>query len=176
MRKGFTLMEVMVVTGLLSLLAGITYSLVQHSTLTVKKGYYRADVHENLRIAADRMSRDIRQALDYTIGPDGKSIQITRSEKDSAGKEIIKYITYSHDPVDLEVERRAKGKGSLSPPGPFASHISSLRFEQVGNQISIWLTGQKTYYKEGDKGHELYDREPYQLVVHTLVVPRLDRE
>ncbi|MDO7788661.1 prepilin-type N-terminal cleavage/methylation domain-containing protein [Desulforamulus aquiferis] len=175
-KAGFTLIEIMVVTSLVCILLAINYSLVQNHTLLAKKGYYRGDVHENLRLAANRMSRDIRQALEYTIGVDQRSIQITRSERDGAGNEVIRYITYSHDPVDMEVERSTRLTGPVSSPLPLASHICSLKFEQEGNAVVITITGEKTYVKEGDKGNELYDWQPYGLVLQTKVTPKLYRE
>lgn len=174
--RGFTLLEVMVTSGLMVVLVGICYSLLNNTTLVVKKGYYREDVHYNVRTAANRISRDLRQALDYTIDPGGSKIKLTRSEKDSGGNEIIKHIIYSYDPVDLEIERSAQGTGSMSSPSPLASHIKSLTFVREGHTIIISITGEKTYIKEGERGFKLYDPEPYRCSLHTKVTPRLYRE
>ncbi|AEF95014.1 hypothetical protein Desca_2175 [Desulfotomaculum nigrificans CO-1-SRB] len=122
---GFTLMELMVVTGLLSLLLGAAYFFLQHTILSTQQAYVQTDTQNNLRIAVNRMSREIREASSIKI-KGGSSLELLINNNT---------ITYKFDSVGAEIERNDM---------PVASKIKSLRLDVINNKtIGITVEGPK---------------------------------
>lgn len=107
-QDGFTLMELMVVTGLLSLLLGAAYFFLQHTMLSTQQAYVQTDNLDNLRIAINRMSREVREATSIKINGDGYLEMMIGNNT----------IIYEFDANGEEIERNNM---------PVASHIKSLK-------------------------------------------------
>lgn len=69
--RGMTLIELLIVIGIMSLLAGAVASIMLVSLQTYLKGSINAQVQQGGRIAIDRLTRDLRQARRLFSGTAG---------------------------------------------------------------------------------------------------------
>ena len=187
--KGLTLLELLVVTGLLSVLLGTAYFFLYQTGLLAGKEFFRADVHNDLRLAANRISRDIRQAVEIQPAgqfTDSNWIAVKRVQLDTRGtndtkddREIMKEVKYSLDLEDREIEYAVRNELGFAGVNPIANHVLDLKFSrQADGTVVITITGEKddTDKKEITTVPRQYDRDPYRFTVLTKVTPKMFRE
>jgi len=179
--NGFTLMELTVVTVLLSLLLGTAYFFLFHTSLMTNKEVFRADVHNDIRIAANRISRDIRQAVeilpagDFTDSP---WISVKRVELGTDNIETIKEVKYYLDSSGREIEYAVNDGAGFYGNTPIVNHVKNVKFSKQGGTVTIIIEGEKDNgsKKEIEKGYQLYDSKSYTYTILTKVTPKLLRE
>ncbi len=174
--KGFTLLEMVVTLGLLSLLLGSIYSFVDFSGMLAGKAFTRMDVHEELRIAANRISRDIAQAV--ALEPKGEFtdsnwIILQRpiypgNQGKGEGKKVKYYMDYQQKEIQYAVNN---GHGFYGN-NPIVNHMADMRFSRQGNIVTIRIVGEKdnAYMKKYGK------QNSYQSMLMTKVTPKLYQE
>ncbi|ADL08653.1 prepilin-type N-terminal cleavage/methylation domain-containing protein [Thermosediminibacter oceani] len=110
---GFTLVEAVVAVSIFSLVVGAALALYQQAVLSWHKDEARVDVQENLRIALERMSGEIRSARGLVeageswirlavMEPGGDSDNSTKNVSyylDSREKRLIREIDGKKEPV-----------------------------------------------------------------------------
>ncbi len=123
--KGFTLIEAMVALTIFAFVISTALLVYTNGYASYAKNNYKIEVQESLRIALNKMTRDIRQAEEVTVckqdgspSPDNKGTGI--KIKKGSGK----IIEYSYDRKDREVEVTTGGN-----PQPVVSYIESLEFQ-----------------------------------------------
>ncbi len=139
--QGFTLIELVVTIVLFGILITPAFALFSSGLKSWTHGTEQIDVVQNMRFAMDRMTMEIRQAVDG-------SVQYDENEKDKISFEIPKIndvgefiepvlVTYQHDAVDQELERWEKN----NPPQPVASKIVSVEFIYNEPHLDVTLVG-----------------------------------
>lgn len=91
--KGFTLMEILVAISLSLLVIGSLYGIYITSYKSYRKSINKADLNQNVRIALERISRDLRQtnAIITNLPPSEIKFQ------DGHDTSQIRYINYYRD-------------------------------------------------------------------------------
>lgn len=142
--KGFTMVESMIALCIFTLVVGGVLLVYSKGQIEHIKNNHKTELQENLRIALNRISRDIRQARDYIViyGPDGSPAadgRGTRIKFKNAGGDIIEY---SFDGKDKELEVK---RGPWGSPTPVASHIEGLEFQYdgAGKVVTVFIKGRK---------------------------------
>ena len=107
-RKAFTLVEILAVLFLSSLIVLSAYSIFLMSNKVYKRTYTSAELTQNARIALERMSRDLRQAMEILttlpVDPGSGTPAIEIKFQDGHGfldNNKIQYITYYLSGTDL---------------------------------------------------------------------------
>lgn len=142
--KGYSLVEFVVSLTIFAIVissAMLIYSRVYVNHVRIIQ---EIDMDENLRIALNRISRDIRQAAenvlvykqDGSLAGDGRGTRI--KFKNSTGV-MIEYI-YDQSDKEIEVKR-----GIADIPSPLASHIERLEFHYESERkiVTIFVKGQR---------------------------------
>lgn len=140
MRKGFTLIEIIIVILILSIASGITIKFLIDSLRIYTMSINQKMIFEEAKLAIERMCRDIRDAKNITSpseGGSGNSITLQRTHATSvdATDEIL---TYRLNGNTIE-----KVKTSPSATSPLASNVSSFTVERGAagnNEITLKLT------------------------------------
>ena len=142
--RGITLVETIIALTIFLLVVTSVMVVYTNGYSSYILNNQRIEVQENLRIALNRMSRDIRQASEYitiyeqdeNLSTDGSGPKI--KFKNASG--VV--VEYSYDPSGKEVEVR---KGTGGSPLPLASHIVGLEFQydQGKKIVTILIQGQK---------------------------------
>lgn len=108
MKKGFTLVEILTVVFLATLIIVASYTLYLISYQSYQRNSANAELTQNARIALERISRDVRQAVEIlTDLPDDPGLGTPSSElKFQDGHNIleggqIQYVTYYLSGTDL---------------------------------------------------------------------------
>lgn len=164
--KGFTLMELMVVIGLLSVLIGTAYFFLNHTVMQTQRTYNQTDVEANIRIAADRMTREIRQATTIYL-VDNSTIEFLLPN----GKEI----KYYYDSRTNEIRRLVDGEGY----NPITDQIKSVKFARMEtdgnkpNYNTIVIEVEGAVITTDHKGQKKYD---HIQKLQTKVTPKLMRK
>lgn len=142
--KGFTLVEAIV--SLMIFVIALSTVLIVY--LRGYSGYLKnnqeIEVQEGLRIALNRISRDIRQAkpelkiykLDGSLSKDGTGSKI--SFLTANGETVV----YSFDRQDRELEVK---RGAANSFQPVVSHVDDLEFQFDCNKktVTIYIRGKK---------------------------------
>lgn len=151
-RRGLTLIEVLVTAVLLSLILGAAYFVVGSTMLNWKKGDEQVDVQQNLRLAMDRLTRELRTSvsidpsMDLFIGEDENGRQciifknIFRRQDNT---EYIGYIKYYLDGSEIKRATSAD-KASWQGNNPVAGRVQAVSFQRVTGlpaTVEIKLTG-----------------------------------
>ncbi len=160
---GFTLIEVLIGSGLGILIIVVVYSSFIFGQNVYKRGVLNAELAQNGRIALDRIGREVRQTDQLTttldsIVPDPPQTEIMFEDGHT---DIIQYIRYYLSGTDLKREQRhyyfpsdpsqwvdwnAKDNNGQSAnyiiddDQVIAQNISLINFYGEGNLIKIDLT------------------------------------
>ncbi|MCL6636007.1 MAG: prepilin-type N-terminal cleavage/methylation domain-containing protein [Peptococcaceae bacterium] len=151
-RRGLTLIEVLVTAVLLSLILGAAYFVVDSTMLNWKKGDEQVDVQQNLRLAMDRLTRELRTS--YSTDPN-TDLFIGKDENDRPcivfkglfrrpdNTEYIGYIKYYLDGSEI---KRATSSNKIIWEGdnPVTGRVQAVSFQRVTGlsaTVEIKLTG-----------------------------------
>ena len=127
MKKGFTLIELMIVAMIFSILLGATYSILSMSRASFQAGDIQLAVQQEARKAMDKIAREIREA---------SSVNLSAAYPFTIWGEKIKY-----EVADNQLLREAEGQS----PVVLANDISGIEFTLFGGDIVyITLISQKT--------------------------------
>lgn len=141
--KGFTFIEVIISVTLLLIIMTVASQLLFSGLTSWQLGENQIDVVQNMRIALDRMTREIRGTSTITeIDVNGKYIEVKIPVKDLS-EEIS--VRYRYDADDQEVERK-KENDSFQP---IASRIKDMSITYVEPVVGITLIGVR------NDGHEI---------------------
>ncbi|MCM8781748.1 MAG: type II secretion system GspH family protein [Candidatus Omnitrophica bacterium] len=129
-QKGFTLIEVLVSVAIFSFTVLAVLTLLQLGHLTWHQDIGLLELHQNIRLALDGMSREIRQSepASINISESGARIDFT---VDSAS---ISY--YLND--QILIREHPVGTTKI-----LCSDVSDLDFSSDGSMVQIQLTGTK---------------------------------
>jgi len=141
--SGFTLVETMVALTLLCILMVSVYTFFLSGVISWKNNRDKADVQENLRIAVNRLARELRQAksIHFFDLYSGGRLEFN----DPYGKIITYYCATSGDPENArQLIRAVNGTGN----NPVARYIKKIMVEPVNcspdtRLITITLLGEK---------------------------------
>ncbi|MDQ0286526.1 prepilin-type N-terminal cleavage/methylation domain-containing protein [Desulfofundulus luciae] len=134
--RGLTLIEVLVTAVLLSLILGAAYFVVDSTMLNWKKGDEQVDVQQNLRLAMDRLTRELR----VSAGVDEINPQSYIIFKSPDNAKYIKYYLYGGE------IKRATSSNKIIWEGdnPVAGRVQAVSFQGVTGlpaTVEIKLTG-----------------------------------
>mgnify|MGYP000853782472 FL=1 len=142
--RGFTLVETMVALTIFAIVVTAVLTVYLQGYAGYLKNNQKIEVQEDLRIALNRISRDLRQAngdlkifeQDGSLSSDGVGTGI--SFLIASGETV----TYSYDQTDKEVEVKKGGSGS---PQPIVSNIDGLEFQynSAKKVVTIYIKGKK---------------------------------
>ena len=113
---GFTLVELMLSTLLLGVLAATLWGLFGNSVLLWRQTLAKADVSDNIRFAMNRLVREIKCADSIAGGSDVSRITFTNGKGDSV----------SYYCLGSQLLRRENGMTA-----PLASHITGIEFSYL---------------------------------------------
>lgn len=133
-RGGFTLIETIVALTIFYFVVTTVLFLHADGYAGYVKISDRTEVGENLRIALNRMSRNIRQAKNVrSVADKPPQIKITPSD----GQYVY---GYRHDPLGREIEENISGVYL-----PIASHVTYLEFkyDHADKTVAIVVKGEK---------------------------------
>ena len=135
--KGFLLVESIIAMGLTTMAVIIILMIYTNGYSSYIKQNDKIDVQENLRIAMNRMSGEIRLAAEAPVITGGTDITV-KLKKSGGGFETIRYY---YDPAGKEIQRSINGEAN----NPVASNISSLSFVYNSSEksVTIGLNGSK---------------------------------
>ncbi len=153
--KGFTLVETMVALTIFMILVAVISLSYADSYKAFIKNSQNVEVQENLRIATNRMKREIRQAThigewpvkDHNIYVDSNNDGIADNDCDEIAFEIDNnVIRFYYDSSQNELQRSVNGSGN----NPISSNISGLEFnyDHNGKILTINIKGKKSYTRE----------------------------
>jgi prepilin-type N-terminal cleavage/methylation domain-containing protein len=142
--KGFTLVEAIVSLTIFVLAVSAVLTVYLQGYAGYLENNQKIEVQEGLRIALNRISRDLRQAKsepeifkqDGSLSRDGTGSKI--SFLTASGETV----TYSFDRRDRELEVRRGAAGSFQP---VVSHIEDLEFQFDSDKkiVAIYIRGKK---------------------------------
>ncbi|MFZ5591858.1 MAG: PilW family protein [Bacillota bacterium] len=123
-QSAFTLVEVVIAMLVFTLVMGAAMLIYQHSLQSWSRTDSATTVQESLRLALDRMTRELRTAtsIEKATVENGKTIISFQTYISENNQLKLKTITYHHDPVSQQIYR-AVGTGS---PNPLADNIAVL--------------------------------------------------
>ena len=94
-RKGFSLIEMMVALGILSLIIIGLVTFFSGGTRAWVTGQYQLEAQRNARYAMDRMVKEIRGGKNIISGSDGDTIVVSIPDFDTADPDDYYEVTYS---------------------------------------------------------------------------------
>jgi len=94
-RKGFSLIEMMVALGILSLIIIGLVTFFSGGTRAWVTGQYQLEAQRNARLAMDRMVKEIRGGKNIISGSDGDTIVVSIPDFDTAAPDDYYEVTYS---------------------------------------------------------------------------------
>ena len=94
-RKGFSLIEMMVALGILSLIIIGLVTFFSGGTRAWVTGQYQLEAQRNARYAIDRMVKEIRGGKNIISGSDGDTIVVSIPDFDTADPDDYYEVTYS---------------------------------------------------------------------------------
>lgn len=137
--RGFTMLELLVSVAILALITPAIYNVLIFGQRTFYSGTDTLQMQSRMRIATSYITRELRQAADYTIGINNDSIVFSTPNEAS--------IHYFRDTGD------ANGDGLTSqmireyPAGTLkviANDISLLQFSPSGSLVQIRIDATKS--------------------------------
>ena len=149
--KGFTLVEILVAIAISTLVMGSVYGIYITSYKSYRKSINKADLNQNVRIALERISRDLRQTnaiittlpsseIKFQDGHDTSQIRYINYYRDTDNNlyQRISHYYFPIDPFTYVRWNEVDGKGKLPLEEEDsnkikAEKITSLSFE--GSQI-----------------------------------------
>ena len=94
-KKGFSLIEMMVALGILSLIIIGLVTFFSGGTRAWVTGQYQLEAQRNARYAIDRMVKEIRGGKNIISGSDGDTIVVSIPDFDTADPDDYYEVTYS---------------------------------------------------------------------------------
>jgi prepilin-type N-terminal cleavage/methylation domain-containing protein len=94
-RKGFSLIEMMVALGILSLIIIGLVTFFSGGTRAWVTGQYQLEAQRNARLAMDRMVKEIREGKNIISSSDGDTIVVSIPNFDTADPDDYYEVTYS---------------------------------------------------------------------------------
>lgn len=125
---GFTLIEMIVAIGCLSLVAVVTAALFTEGMNTYSGGQTAGMVTSDLRFALNHMSTIIRQARKDSVTINAAKNQVSLQVWDD-GTSNYKSYTYKQVGQDIRVNDQ-----------PVCSYVQTLRFDITGREVTITIT------------------------------------
>lgn len=145
--KGFLLVETIFAMLLTTVAIVIILLIYTNGYSSYFKQTDKIDVQESMRIALNRMVRDIRQASTIPLIPAAKDkITFIKWEYNSDNVLVQKNICYYYDSVDREIQKSVDGAGH----NPLASNIKSVSFDYSSSEKSVTITIVGNRGKSGD--------------------------
>ncbi len=108
-RKGFTLLECVIVMAIMSLIFVAAYSLFFFGVRAYETGRENVDVQQNVRIAADFIFREVRYAQTLVV-PSPTEIRFTLPEDDNGyaiklkGEEIVLFTNFVENKIAYQIK------------------------------------------------------------------------
>ena len=133
-RKGFSLIEMMVSLGILSLIIIGLVTFFSGGTRSWVTGQYQLEAQRNARFAIDRMAREIREGKEVKSGSNvAVTVSIPEFKTDTGT--IPSYeLTYSFSDINNTIVRRK----NLTTPNLLIDNVQSLTFtyfDSGGNSV-----------------------------------------
>jgi prepilin-type N-terminal cleavage/methylation domain-containing protein len=142
--RGFTLMETMVALTIFAIVVTAVLTVYVQGYASYHANNQKIEVQENLRIALNRISRDLRQAKSGLIiyKQDGSPANDGTGTKISFLTASGENIMYGYDPADKEVEVKRYAAGNFQP---VVSNIEGLEFQFNSDTklVTIYIKGIK---------------------------------
>lgn len=142
--RGFTLVETMVALTIFAIVVTAVLAVYMQGYASYLENNQKIEVQEDLRIALNRISRDLRQAKsdliiykqDGSLANDGTGTKI--SFLTASGENVV----YGYDPIDKEVEVKRFAAGNFQP---VVSNIEGLEFQFNSDKklVTIYIKGKK---------------------------------
>jgi len=104
-KKGFSLIEMMVALGILSLIIIGLVTFLSGGTRAWVTGQYQLEAQRNARYAIDRMVREIREGKNIISGSDGDTIVVSIPDFDTATPGDYYEVTYSLSDTTTTIKR-----------------------------------------------------------------------
>lgn len=130
MTRGFTFIELMVSITILGLVMAGVGGLLDNGLRDWNKGEVKAEAQQNLRLAMERITRDIRAASEVTSNSDGEKIELILP-----GNKIIKYYLVTQSlwgPGGLAGKVLERKEGTKQAE-PVASYLKMVEFTYEPN-------------------------------------------
>jgi len=149
--KGFLLVETIFAMLLTTVAIVIILMIYTNGYSSYIKQTDKIDVQENMRIAMNRMVRDIRQASEIPTITNSNNLPLGAKDKISFDKmeynsDDVKKICYYYDSVDREIQKSVDGFGH----NPLASNIKSVLFDYSSSEKIVTITIVGNRGKSGD--------------------------
>ncbi len=115
--RGFTLLEVLVASAILSLVLAALYSVFSHTLASKRLAEERADRSRSARIVLLRMGEDLQASLPFTRGNSRFSGKTRRANAFPEGE--LSFVSFAHTPVSSagrESDLNEVGYALLSDP------------------------------------------------------------
>ena len=159
MRKGFTLLEILVVVVIFFIIIGAIFGVMVSGRKTFDVGSVQIEVAQEARRGLDYMSRELRQSRIISTGTGTVTFQIpvnadgsgniTWGDGQTSGNQIGYSVGNFNKPNQL-IRELLDGVGApLSPRvrTVSANDIGSLQFDLSGNIVAISLRAEKYVFK-----------------------------
>ena len=131
---GFSIAELLIALGLTSLVAAVSFMVCFAGAKAWKRAENLVEVQQNLRMAMNTLSTEIRKADCFKIQPGNREITLTYSNGSTKG--------YKYHPASDEIRISESGAA-------VAMHIDDLKFSYKDSLIIIEIT---TKTMEGIQG------------------------
>ena len=134
-RKGFSLIEMMVALGILSLIIIGLVTFFSGGTRAWVTGQYQLEAQRNARLAIDRIAREIREGKEVKSGSSEVAITVNIPEFKTDTGTIPSYeLTYSFSDINNTIVRIK----NLTTPNLLIDNVQSLTFtyfDSGGNSV-----------------------------------------
>lgn len=126
-QRGLSLIEVMITTVLVAVVFAAAFSLFDRGVWSFRAGDSQIDLQQHLRIGMDRLTREIRTALQLT----NQSTETELYLIDQSGNTVHYYLAASGVDIEgMQLQRAVKKSGNsmFDPADPVANYIDSISF------------------------------------------------
>lgn len=151
MKKGFTLLELLVATTILSVISVVTTNILFETITTRSKQYSINSSNNEVRDFINEISKSIQEAYNIDI-PNSNLILIS-------GKECT---AYKHNLVNSSIELATDTSSNCTPPTSGFVQVSStnfkvdnLTFSPISNQTRSISLNLKGIYKIANQSHDV---------------------
>ncbi len=148
MKRGFTLIEMIVAVGVFTITITIILASFLNITDIQRKTAAIRTINDNLNFSLETMMREIRSGTSYSVGGGGTSLSIVNNYK--------KNIVYSLNTADNQIERSEEGGPGIALTAPEVK-ITKLFFVVNNNfqpLVTIVINGETG---ENEKTKSVFD-------------------
>jgi prepilin-type N-terminal cleavage/methylation domain-containing protein len=147
-KKGFSLVEIAVAIGILSIVLGAIYSVFAATNRSTTNNEVIAEVMQNLRTSIDFMEQDIRMAGLDRFGTANAGIEVATAVKlrftadrnmDGILNDILEQITYFYDSANNRL-RQCLWEETLNDCETVAENVTNFQFAYIDsndNQLAF---------------------------------------